>query len=179
MLANVTVDLLDQHGSLIASTVSALNGSYSFNNLAAGCYTVRETDPSGYVSTTLNAVQVILGSGVTSIVDFGDVGSPGLSFADPAVTKFGDPASAEIGSIVTFIITVGNNGNSPTGEVILTDTKPAFLDVIAVNVSPRGFPVIITGSGFTINFGIVSPSDVYTVEVVTRVNSTLDNLQAG
>ena len=47
-LADVLIELLDQHGNVVASTRTDASGQYSFSNLQAGSYTVRETQPSGY-----------------------------------------------------------------------------------------------------------------------------------
>ncbi|MEX2111821.1 MAG: SdrD B-like domain-containing protein [Pirellulales bacterium] len=47
-LAGVTVELLNQSGAVIATTVTNANGMYHFNNLAPGTYSVREIQPKGY-----------------------------------------------------------------------------------------------------------------------------------
>ncbi len=171
-LGGVTVDLLNGGGSVIATTTTASDGTYSFTNLAAGIYSVRESDPSGYASTTPNQVGVVLSDASTAVVDFGDQIPSGPTFADPAVTKFGDPASATVGDIVTFVITVTNLGTANADNVVLVDTKPAFLDILAVNISPGpGFPTTIIGNTLTVNFGTLTPGETYNVQVVTRVNS--------
>lgn len=48
-LANVIIELLDANGDVIATTKTDGNGWYEFNNLKAGRYTVRETQPVGYL----------------------------------------------------------------------------------------------------------------------------------
>jgi LPXTG-site transpeptidase (sortase) family protein len=170
-LVGVTVDLLDSGGTVTATTLTAADGSYSFTGLSAGTYTVRETDPATFVSTTPNDVAVVLGDGTLATVDFGDQSTTGALIADPAVSKYGDPATAQVGSIVTFLITVSNTGNTSATNVVVVDTKPAFLDILSVSISPGpGFPVVISGNTITIDFGTLAPGDVYTVEVVTRVN---------
>lgn len=94
-----------------------------------------------------------------------------LLTVDPAVTKFGDPPSAKIGEIVDFTITVTNNGVSDALDVVITDTVPGFLDILSVTISPDlGFPVIIVGNSVEIEFGTVTPTDVYVVTLRTRVN---------
>jgi len=56
--------------------------------------------------------------------------------------------------------------------VVLTDTKPAFLDIISITISPNpGLIPVISGNSFTINFGTVTPTDSYIITVVTRVNA--------
>ena len=171
-IGGVTVDLLDGGNNVVGTTLTAANGTYSFINLTPGVYTVRETDPAGFISTTANLVSVVLGSGTTATVRFGDQTSGGANIADPALTKYGDPASARVGDIVTFTITVSNSGNASAANVVVTDTKPAFLDILTVSISPNpGLTVIPLANGFSINFGTVDPGDFYTILVVTRVNS--------
>lgn len=171
-LANITVTLYDQNGNIVATTTTAADGTYSFQNLPAGIYTVVQTNLGGYVSTTLDHVSVVLSSGTHAVVNFGDQQNPSPTIVDPAVTKHGDPANARIGDIVIFTITVGNNGNTDAQNVVLTDTMPAFLNILTIEVAPdRGFPINITGNTFTINFGTIRPIDFYTVTVTTVVNA--------
>jgi protocatechuate 3,4-dioxygenase beta subunit len=47
-LAGVLIELFNESGQLVGSTTTASNGSYQFNNLSAGVYTIRETQPTGY-----------------------------------------------------------------------------------------------------------------------------------
>ena len=171
-IGGVTVDLLNDGGTVIATILTALDGTYSFPGLAAGIYTVRETDLPGYTSTTPNSVGVVLSDASSAVVDFGDLIPTGPTIADPAVTKYGDPASAAVGDVVTFIITVTNLGTASANDVVLVDTKPAFLDILAVSITPGpGFPTTISGNTITIDFGTLDPGETYTVQVVTRVNS--------
>ena len=171
-LSGVTVELRNNAGTAIATVTTNASGGYSFPNLPAGSYTVIETDLPGYISTTLNNVAVNLSAGTTTTINFGDQTSGASQIADPAVTKFGSPNSAEVGDAVVYTITVGNNGNLSATNVVLTDTKPAFLDIISITISPNpGLTPLISGNTFTINFGTVTPTDSYIVTVLTRVNS--------
>jgi LPXTG-site transpeptidase (sortase) family protein len=171
-LSGVTIELRNDLGTVIATTTTNALGSYSFPNLAAGLYTVTETDPAGFISTTLNHVAVNLSAGTTATINFGDQTSGAAQIADPAVTKFGSPTSASVGSAVVYTVTVGNNGNLNATNVVLTDTKPSFLDIISITIAPNpGLTPVLSGNTFTINFGTVAPTDSYIVTVVTRVNS--------
>jgi len=171
-IPGVTVALLDNGGAVLATALTAADGSYSFTGLAPGVYAVRETDLPAYASTTPNQVGVVLGDGTNAVVDFGDQIPAGALFADPAVTKFGDPASAVVGDVVSFVLTVSNLGTANADNVVLVDTKPAFLDILSVTISPAGgFPVSIIGNTLTIPFGTLAPGASYSVLVVTRVNS--------
>jgi protocatechuate 3,4-dioxygenase beta subunit len=77
-IEGVTVRLLDGNGDEVATTTTAADGSYQFVGLSPGDYTVEEVDPSGYASTTPNAVEVTLPAGEVGIVNFGDL-PPGAS----------------------------------------------------------------------------------------------------
>ncbi|QEG41059.1 Serine-aspartate repeat-containing protein D precursor [Roseimaritima ulvae] len=48
-IASVRVDLLDGAGQVVATTTTDANGRYTFSHLPAGVYTVRETQPMGYL----------------------------------------------------------------------------------------------------------------------------------
>jgi len=171
-LSGVTIQLRDNTGAVIATTTTNASGGYSFTNLPAGTYMVTEIDPPGFISTTLNNVAVNLSAGTTATVHFGDQTTGPAQIADPAVTKYGSPTQATVGSVVIYTITVGNNGNTNATNVVVTDTKPAFLDLISISIAPNpGLTPVITGNTFTINFGTVTPSDSYVVTVVTRVNA--------
>src|SRR5206468_397782 len=61
-LSGVTIELVDSLGAVMGTTTAG-NGSYIFAGIAAGSYTVRESDPSGYISTTPNAVPVSIAAG--------------------------------------------------------------------------------------------------------------------
>ncbi|MFZ2631076.1 MAG: LamG-like jellyroll fold domain-containing protein [Desulfosalsimonadaceae bacterium] len=71
----VTVLLYDSIGTTLHwSTVTIADGTYVFTSLVpGGVYDVVETDPSGYLSTTLNTVDdVIVPAGAAAMANFGD-----------------------------------------------------------------------------------------------------------
>jgi LPXTG-site transpeptidase (sortase) family protein len=86
------------------------------------------------------------------------------------VTKFVDPAAAQVGDSVVFTIEVFNNGNADAENVIITDVIPVFLDIISVVVVPSGPAPMVTGKTVTINLGTVSADDMYTITIRTTVN---------
>jgi uncharacterized repeat protein (TIGR01451 family) len=59
--------------NIVATTTTSVTGDYSFSNVPAGLYTVIETQPYGYGSSSPNEIQVTR-SGNTSVADinFGD-----------------------------------------------------------------------------------------------------------
>jgi LPXTG-site transpeptidase (sortase) family protein len=90
---------------------------------------------------------------------------------DPAVTKAGSPEQAEVGEIVVFTIRVFNNGIQNATNVVVRDTKPAFLDIVSVTVVPAGPTVSIIGNTLIVDIGTLTPSDLYVITVETVVNS--------
>ncbi|MEM6793631.1 MAG: SdrD B-like domain-containing protein [Acidobacteriota bacterium] len=75
-IGGVTLALLDASGTVIATTTTAPNGDYSFNDLPAGDYTVTVTDDAGVLddfelTSNLDAIDVtVVASDITGI-DFG------------------------------------------------------------------------------------------------------------
>ncbi|MFZ3138771.1 MAG: C25 family cysteine peptidase [Thermodesulfovibrionales bacterium] len=56
-LGSVTIDLM-QGGTVLSSTTSASDGTYSFNNLVSGIYTVKITDTNGVLSGLTTTYEV-------------------------------------------------------------------------------------------------------------------------
>ena len=71
LIEGVTIELI-QNDKEIKSTTTNENGSYVFDKLNPGTYTVKEIIPSGWQNTTPDSVTVVLKSGETKIVDFGN-----------------------------------------------------------------------------------------------------------
>jgi LPXTG-site transpeptidase (sortase) family protein len=91
---------------------------------------------------------------------------------DPAVTKFGDVTKAEIGDTVVYTLKVFNNGIINATNVVVVDTKPAFLDIVSVTVVPAGPSVSVSGNTVTINIGTVGPADLFVITIETVVNNS-------
>jgi LPXTG-site transpeptidase (sortase) family protein len=102
---------------------------------------------------------------------------------DPALSKAGDPLVASVGEIVTFTLTVTNEGNAPAPNVVVTDPLPAIFDVTNVTsiyqsggsagtititppigVGPPPYAVVV-------NLGTLGVTDVVTITIETVVNS--------
>lgn len=172
-IGGVNLSLLDQNGNVVRTTTTAADGTYSFTTLPPGRYSVVETDPLGYISTTLNNISVFLAGSQVADIDYFDQIAGGANIIDPAVTKQGSPESAAVGDEVVYTITVGNIGNQTASDVVLVDTKPAFLDILSVTIDPDpGVTPTISGNTVTINFGTMLSGASYTVTVITRVNSS-------
>ncbi len=76
-LANVRVDLLDSTGTVIATTQTGADGSYRFDNLKAGTYSVVEFTPSNLIDGGARAGKVG-GTNVGSVIDSNRIGSIAL-----------------------------------------------------------------------------------------------------
>jgi large repetitive protein len=116
-LGTVTVGLYDNAGALITSVQTDTNGSYSFTDLPAGTYSVRETQPTGYtdgidtvgtgtaVATATpqnDRFSVTLGNGENSVANnFAELGAAisGFVFAETnnnGLKEIGEPAIAGV-----------------------------------------------------------------------------------
>jgi hypothetical protein len=70
-ISGVTISL---SGPVQDVTTTDSGGSYFFRSyLAAGAYTITETDPSGFYSTTPNEIHLNVETGIEYRVDFGDI----------------------------------------------------------------------------------------------------------
>jgi protocatechuate 3,4-dioxygenase beta subunit len=69
-LEGVTIRLLDSNGDIFATAVTADDGSYTFDGLKAGSYTVEEIVPEGYTATSPVSVSFDLAPGEIEVVDF-------------------------------------------------------------------------------------------------------------
>jgi len=101
----------------------------------------------------------------------------GPTSIDPALTKSADPAQAEVGSTVTFTITVTNNGTAAATGVVVTDTLTDNLDYVSsqsidANSSlPRGTITVTAPRTITVDIGALGIADRIVITIVTTVNS--------
>ncbi len=130
-IAGVTVQLLDAGSNVVATTTTAVNGSYSFSNLVPGTYTVRETDLGGWYSTTDvsapndNLIPVTLAVGQNST---------GNIFHDTQRASIGDfvwndlngngqqDGGAEAGGLSNVVVRLYNTNNVVVGVATSTVT---------------------------------------------------------
>ncbi len=75
-LGDVTIRLLDSAGRVVATTTTDETGAYVFGDVVPGDYTVEQIQPTGYGSTTPNALAITVPLGGSYDNDFGeDLGS--------------------------------------------------------------------------------------------------------
>jgi len=148
-IGGVTITLKDALGNVVATTVTAADGSYAFTGLPAGNYTVEETQPVGYGSSTSDTRTATVTAGSSASVDFGDTTSSLAGFvwsdANEDLTKqASEPGIAGVtvtltgtdakGTAVSRTATTDANGNFAftdllSGTYTLTETQPgAYAD---------------------------------------------------
>ena len=80
-------------GSTLGQVTTTADGSYGFGSLTPGqSYSVEETDPPAFSSTTPNQVVVPIVAGTTAVVDFGDIYTPPIYLPLVVKTGFGPGA---------------------------------------------------------------------------------------
>jgi hypothetical protein len=107
-----TITITNGSGTVVWTGTTNPDGSYTSGLLPPGNYTVTETQPAGYGSSTTNAVAVNLNAVAVTGVNFGEtLGSlAGAVYVDTNKNGVRDP------------------GESPIGGVIVTLTPPAGVD---------------------------------------------------
>src|SRR6266545_467947 len=167
-LGGVTIQLLDSNGTVIATTTTAGDGSYIFTGVTPGSYTVRETDPTGYVSTTPNTVPVTIGTGGAASANFGDQQQGSVSgtvFSDLNANGTQGSGEGGIGGVTvqlinasgTIIATTTTAGDGsylftgvPAGNYTVREIDPFGL----TSTTPNSVPITIVGNGAaSANFG--------------------------
>ncbi|MEE4356364.1 MAG: SdrD B-like domain-containing protein, partial [Desulfococcaceae bacterium] len=141
-IGGVTVHLTDAvSGEIIASALTFPDGTYTFENLPDGLYTVTETDPAGYASTSPNSVSVEISGGVPATANFGDLPSnsvSGIVFTD--IDGSGEHENGEDGiGGVTVTLT-----DTATGNIIATVTTSVSGTYIFENLPDGAYTVAET-----------------------------------
>ncbi|WOK38119.1 SdrD B-like domain-containing protein [Sphingomonas sp. C3-2] len=151
-IPGVEIQLFDEQGNLVTTTVTGPDGSYRFDHLEAGSYTVVEVQPAGYGEGRENPgnrvpVEVNTGSPITP-VNFGErTGSiAGGVYNDTNGNGRRDPGEPAItgvtvtltgtdarGNAVTQTVTSGPDGSYsftdlPGGSYTITETQPQGYD---------------------------------------------------
>ena len=126
-IADVVIELFDDDGNLIASTVTDANGNYEFNNLFPGHFVVRETQPDDFIDgqDIIGQIDGVNSGEITSNDEFSvhlDPGDSGVNF------DFGELIGASLhGSVFDDL---NNDGIQDPGEegiegVLITLTDDA------------------------------------------------------
>ena len=176
-MSGVTIELL-QGGSVIRTTITNGNGDYSFTGVAVGSYTVRETDPPGYASTTPNDVAVSVTSGGTATANFGDRGIgtiQGVVFDDRngnTVQNAGEPG---VGG-VTITLLQGGSTISTTTTTVDGSYQFASLWLGDYTVQQTNLPGYVDITPSEANISLTSPGQVETVDFSDQAQASISGM---
>ena len=154
-LGGWTVELLDSHGNVAASTVTSKTGAYSFTGIYPGTFTIAEVVKSGWHQTTSPTVYVeqALSGTTTSGLIFGDkFGAPTVAFGGSTGVAAGS-IGGPIGLTITTDLSVPSSYTSkgPSAVVVPGVSQPAPVKVVyngdGLHRGPdrRGDPVHLPG----------------------------------
>jgi uncharacterized repeat protein (TIGR01451 family) len=129
-LGGVTLEIVDDTGSVVATSTTAADGTYAADGLAPGAYTVRVVTPSGYLPVGETDRTVDLTAGDVSGVDFAFVAP-----ADLSLTKAVDTAPVVAGDTVQYSVTATNAGPATATGVSIVDAVPPELTGVAGQVA--------------------------------------------
>jgi len=192
-IQGASVQLLDTNNIVVASTTTAVNGSYTFVNVMPGSYLVRETDLSGYQSTTDtsapndNLIPVTVASGASST---------GHSFYDVRLSAVGDfvwqdlngngiqdPGEPGLTNVTVRLLNVGSNllataVTDAAGSYGFTNLLPSTYLIQYVAPSGLVFTVVNAGTNSAADSDAGVSSGV-TAPFVLSSGQTLSTLDAG
>ncbi len=167
-LGGVLVTLTSSAGTAITTT-TASNGTYQFRAITPGSYTVTETDPAGYVSTTHNSVPVTVAAGGAGIANFGDQQQgtvSGTVFNDANGNGVQDPGERGLGGVTVNLLdaagrVVGTTTTAGSGVYIFANLPPGSYAAVQeqdpagfTSTTPNLVPISLPpGGAATANFG--------------------------
>ncbi|HEY0685361.1 MAG TPA: SdrD B-like domain-containing protein [Steroidobacter sp.] len=126
-LANVVIVARDISNTIVATTTTDASGTYTFVGLPAGNYTIEETQPAGYGSSTPNSVSVTVTAGSSASANFGETTS---SLAGLVWTDTNNNGARDAGEPPIAGVAIALTGTDATGAVInlaaTTDATGAF-----------------------------------------------------
>jgi len=127
-LAGWTMQLLNPaDGSLIVTAQTDASGNYKFSLLSAGSYRLRLVLQPTYVQTSANPADISLANGqAVTGVNFGAVVSADLKVSMTA-------AYNSTTKIITYTITVNNDGPANAAAVSLKDTLSRYVSFVSAN----------------------------------------------
>ena len=166
-LPSVLVTLKNGLGATVATTTTAADGSYGFFGLPSGNYTVVETQPAGYGSSTPDSVSATIAAGGSTTANFGETTSSiaGSVWSDTNSNAARDPSEPGIGG-VTITLTgtdaAGSNvtrtaTTSPTGDFTFTDVLSGTYTLTEMQPAAyaQGVSVAGTAGGASVNSDVI------------------------
>ncbi len=197
-IGGVTLNLRDNNGVVVATTMTNPDGTYSFDGLAVGNYTIEETQPAGYGSSTPNSLPVAVPLQGLNGLDFGETtGSiSGRVFRDDNNNGLLDGVDAGIFNTTVTLTGTDVNGlpNSITqttgpdgtytftlllaGNYAITETQPgSYLDGIDTPGSVGGLilrndRISNIGLGAAVNATGYNFAEIFPFGFVKSITST-------
>ncbi len=144
--SGVTVTLRNSQGNVVGTTTSAANGTYGFGPLTTGLYTVTETPPAGFTTTSPTVINITLPPGGLGNQNFGlTAGSrlAGSVYFDSNNDGIRQASEPGIGG-VTVKLTGTNNLNNPVSVTITTAADGTFVFENLVPSNAAGYTVTET-----------------------------------
>ena len=172
-LGGVLLTLIDANGNPVATTTTAPDGSYVFTNLVPGTYSVSETQPAAYGSSTPNLVSalVVPARGLTGI-NFGETAATisGSVYVDADGNGIRAPSAAEhgIGGVVISLTGIDVNGvpvnatttTAPDGSYAFTGLPAGTYSVF--EAQPAGY---LDGADTAGSTGTAGPDTITSIVV--------------
>jgi large repetitive protein len=134
-VGGVKLTLKDANGNVVGVTYTLPDGSYRFNGITPGTYTVEQTQPNGYGSSTPNTLTVTVPLAGSSNNNFGETlgATFGRVFSDPNGNGTRDAGEVGIGGVTITLTGKDANGNpivrttttNPDGSWSITDLPPS------------------------------------------------------
>jgi len=147
-IAGVLLTLKDASNTTVATTTSAADGTFSFGNIPAGRYTVEETQPAGYGSSTPNSVAFDLtAGGAPTVMNFGETAGSlaGLTYNDTNNNGVRDAGEPPISGVTLNLTGTDARGFAVTRTAVTDDAGAyRFNDVVGgtyaiAEVQPAGY----------------------------------------
>ncbi|MEQ8969889.1 MAG: SdrD B-like domain-containing protein, partial [Coleofasciculus sp. C1-SOL-03] len=112
------------------STTTDANGNYSFTDLSAGNYTIREVQQTGWVQKTTNPAPITIASGTAATdIDFGNRQEIDLEIEKSFIPTLEGENIAIPDEEFSYTLTVTNNGPATAESVLITDNGDLQLNV--------------------------------------------------
>ena len=148
-------------GGVLGGTATAPEATWSLGTLGEGeSVTVRLTAQAEETGLQTNVATVTSAEGLSDSDSVVTVVTPG----GLEVTKTG-PATAQIGSEVTYSIRVLGTGTGASTGVSLVDTVPSGMSFVSSSV-----PSTVANNQVTLSLGTLNPTESTTVEIVLQAD---------
>jgi protocatechuate 3,4-dioxygenase beta subunit len=182
-LGGVTIVLKDAAGNVVATTTTLADGTYRFDGLVPGNYTVQESQPNGYGSSTPNVLSISVPATGKTDVDFGEtLGTVGGTvFNDRNKDGVLGSGDVGIGGVLITLTGVDANGNqvsrtattNPDGTWSIVDLPPSGPAGYTMTETQPGQYGSSTSNSVTVTLGAEDKTGINFGETLATVNGTV------